>query len=144
MLKEGHTDNDVIDLVKEVTIMKTIPPHDNIINLLGVCTQPAHNPLYVIVEYAKNGNLRNYLQDRRSSEFRSIGLCSFEFKYPKLGSTVCWLRFKKNFKYFNRDPHRIVSYGLQVENKDSLKSFIEGQIFENSGAGDWTGDPKNH
>ena len=42
--------------------------------------------------------------------------------------TVCRLRFKKNFKYFNRDPHRIVSYGLQVENKDSLKSYIEGQI----------------
>ena len=36
----------------------------------------------------------------------------------------------KNFKYFNRDPHKIVSYGLQVENKDSLKSYIEGQIFE--------------
>ena len=50
----------------------------------------------------------------------------------------------KNFKYFSRDPHRIVSYGLQVENKDSLKSYIDGQIFENFGAGDWTGDPKNH
>ena len=35
MLKEGHTDNDVVDLVKEIAIMKRIPPHDNIINLLG-------------------------------------------------------------------------------------------------------------
>ena len=44
--------------------------------------------------------------------------------------TVCPLRFKKNFKNFRRDPHRIVSYGLQAENKDNLKSYIEGQIFE--------------
>ncbi len=39
MLKEGHTDSDVIDLVKEMTIMKSIGRHDNIINLLGVCTK---------------------------------------------------------------------------------------------------------
>ena len=65
MLKEGHTDNDVKDLVKEIQIMKTIGKHENIINLLGVCTQPVGHPLYVIVEYAKHGNLRNYLIDRR-------------------------------------------------------------------------------
>ena len=38
------------------------------------------------------------------------------------------MRFKKNFKYFNRDLHSIVPYGLKVENKHSLKSCIEGQI----------------
>ena len=68
MLKEGHTDNDVKDLVKEIQIMKTIGKHDNIINLLGVCTQPVGQPLYVIVEYAKHGNLRNYLIDRREGK----------------------------------------------------------------------------
>uniref|UniRef100_K7FGA2 Fibroblast growth factor receptor n=1 Tax=Pelodiscus sinensis TaxID=13735 RepID=K7FGA2_PELSI len=37
--------------------------HKNIINLLGACTQDG--PLYVIVEYASKGNLREYLQARR-------------------------------------------------------------------------------
>ena len=41
----------------------------------------------------------------------------------------------KNFKYFNRDPHSIVSYGPKVEYKHSLKSYIEGQFFENSQPG---------
>ena len=45
------------------------------------------------------------------------------------------MRFKKNFKYFYRDPHRIVSYGLKVEYKHSLKSYIEGQFFEISQPG---------
>ena len=64
MLKEGHTDSDVIDLVKEMEIMKRIPKHDNVINLVGVCTQPVGYPLYVMVEYALHGNLRSYLIQR--------------------------------------------------------------------------------
>ena len=39
MLKEGHTDQDMIDLVSEMDMMKMIGRHINIINLLAVCTQ---------------------------------------------------------------------------------------------------------
>ena len=39
MLKEGHTDQQMIDLVSEMDMMKMIGRHINIINLLGVCTQ---------------------------------------------------------------------------------------------------------
>ena len=60
MLKEGHTDQDVIDLVSEMDLMKMIGPHTNIINLLGVCTQDG--PLYVIVEFAEHGNLLDFLK----------------------------------------------------------------------------------
>lgn len=60
MLKEGHTDNDMIDLVSEMDMMKMIGRHINIINLLGVCTQDG--PLYVIVEFAEHGNLRDFLR----------------------------------------------------------------------------------
>ena len=36
MLKEGHTDQDMMDLVSEMDMMKMIGRHINIINLLGV------------------------------------------------------------------------------------------------------------
>ena len=36
MLKEGHTDQDMIDLISEMDVMKMIGQHINIINLLGV------------------------------------------------------------------------------------------------------------
>jgi serine/threonine protein kinase len=65
MLKEGHTDNDMTDLVQEMEIMKIIGYHPNIINLLGVCTQPPGKPPYLIVEYARHKNLKNYLLSRR-------------------------------------------------------------------------------
>ncbi|XDV49852.1 hypothetical protein PO909_019024 [Leuciscus waleckii] len=63
MLKNDATEKDLSDLVSEMEMMKMIGRHKNIINLLGACTQDG--PLYVIVEYASKGNLREYLRARR-------------------------------------------------------------------------------
>ncbi|XP_028668720.2 fibroblast growth factor receptor 4 [Erpetoichthys calabaricus] len=63
MLKDDATDKDLADLISEMELMKIMDKHKNIINLLGVCTQDG--PLYVIVEYASKGSLREYLRARR-------------------------------------------------------------------------------
>ncbi|KAG3294806.1 fibroblast growth factor receptor 1 isoform X5 [Marmota monax] len=63
MLKSDATEKDLSDLISEMEMMKMIGKHKNIINLLGACTQDG--PLYVIVEYASKGNLREFLQARR-------------------------------------------------------------------------------
>ncbi|XP_029916305.1 fibroblast growth factor receptor 1-A isoform X2 [Myripristis murdjan] len=63
MLKSDATEKDLSDLISEMEMMKIIGKHKNIINLLGACTQDG--PLYVIVEYASKGNLREYLRVRR-------------------------------------------------------------------------------
>ncbi|XP_030057778.1 fibroblast growth factor receptor 1 isoform X4 [Microcaecilia unicolor] len=63
MLKADATEKDLSDLISEMEMMKMIGRHKNIINLLGACTQDG--PLYVIVEYASKGNLREYLRARR-------------------------------------------------------------------------------
>lgn len=54
------------DLVSEMEMMKMIGKHRNIINLLGCCTQ-GPGPLYVIVEFAPYGNLRDFLRQHRPS-----------------------------------------------------------------------------
>ncbi|MGH0141105.1 UNVERIFIED_CONTAM: hypothetical protein FKN15_072548 [Acipenser sinensis] len=63
MLKDDATDKDLSDLISEMELMKVMDKHKNIINLLGVCTQDG--PLYVLVEYASKGSLREYLRARR-------------------------------------------------------------------------------
>uniref|UniRef100_G3RGH8 Fibroblast growth factor receptor n=1 Tax=Gorilla gorilla gorilla TaxID=9595 RepID=G3RGH8_GORGO len=63
MLKDDATDEDLSDLVSEMEMMKMIGKHKNVINLLGACTQGG--PLYVLVEYAAKGNLREFLRARR-------------------------------------------------------------------------------
>lgn len=59
-----HTDSDMVDLVKEMEIMKIIGKHENVVNFLGCCTQDG--PLYVIIEYAEHGCLLNFLRRHRS------------------------------------------------------------------------------
>lgn len=66
MLKEGHTDQDVKNLVCEMEVMKMIGEHINIINLLACCCKDG--PLYVLVEYAEHGNLRDFLRKHRPNE----------------------------------------------------------------------------
>uniref|UniRef100_A0A2S2Q3V2 receptor protein-tyrosine kinase n=1 Tax=Sipha flava TaxID=143950 RepID=A0A2S2Q3V2_9HEMI len=65
MLKDGHSDTEMMDLVSEMEMMKVIGKHMNIINLLGCCTQDG--PLYVLVEFALHGNLRDFLRQHRPS-----------------------------------------------------------------------------
>jgi len=55
----------MVDLVSEMEVMKIIGKHVNIINLLGACSQ--NGPLYVIVEFAPHGNLRDFLREHRPS-----------------------------------------------------------------------------
>ncbi|KAK7110834.1 fibroblast growth factor receptor 4-like isoform X2 [Littorina saxatilis] len=62
-LKEDATDREMMDLIREMEMMKLIGKHKNIINLLGCCTQ--RGPLFVIVEFAPHGNLRDFLKSHR-------------------------------------------------------------------------------
>ncbi|CAL1527375.1 unnamed protein product [Lymnaea stagnalis] len=63
MLKKDATDREMADLIREMETMKSIGKNKNIINLLGCCTQ--RGPLYVIVEFAPYGNLRDFLKSHR-------------------------------------------------------------------------------
>ncbi|KAI9588083.1 fibroblast growth factor receptor homolog 1 [Glossina fuscipes] len=63
MVKEEHTDVDMTSLVHEMEVMKLIGKHINIINLVGCCSQ--NGPLWVIVEFAPHGNLKDFLKKNR-------------------------------------------------------------------------------
>lgn len=70
MLKKGHSDDELLNLVSEMEVMKKIGKHKNIINLVGCCTQ--NGPLYVVVEYAPHGNLREFLEKHRNLMKKSL------------------------------------------------------------------------
>lgn len=71
VISDFHTDSDMVDLVQEMEIMKIIRKHVNVLSMLGCCTQAG--PLYVILEYAPHGNLRDFLRMHRpESGYESV------------------------------------------------------------------------
>ena len=58
------------DLINEFETMRMYGFHENLINLIGICA--THKPYWLIMEYCKNGNLRDYLIEKRPSAPNSV------------------------------------------------------------------------
>jgi len=65
MLKNNRSEKDMADLITEMEQLKRIGTHVNIISLIGICTQ--EGLLWLITEYAEQGNLRDFLRRNRPS-----------------------------------------------------------------------------
>ena len=70
MLKAGASSSDLSDLVMEYNLLKELD-HPNVIKLLGACTD-SRGPLYLIIEFAEHGSLRNYLRSHRESPSHTV------------------------------------------------------------------------
>ncbi|CAG8559071.1 5896_t:CDS:2 [Diversispora eburnea] len=53
--------------VKELTNITAVNNHDNIINFYGVSIDPLEETYYLVLQYAKDGNLRTYLRNNFES-----------------------------------------------------------------------------
>ena len=65
MLKLNHSFSELSDLLSEYNLLKELD-HPNVIKLLGVFTD-RRGPVYLMMEFAKHGALRDYL--RKSREY---------------------------------------------------------------------------
>jgi serine/threonine protein kinase len=59
--KDNAISVEIEELLGELDLMRNMTPHENILNLLGQCTTPG-GPVCLIVEYARYGNLRDFLR----------------------------------------------------------------------------------
>uniref|UniRef100_A0A4W2D5H3 Fibroblast growth factor receptor n=1 Tax=Bos indicus x Bos taurus TaxID=30522 RepID=A0A4W2D5H3_BOBOX len=148
MLKDDATDKDLSDLVSEMEMMKMIGKHKNIINLLGACTQGG--PLYVLVEYAAKGNLREYLRARRPPgtdysfdtcrlpeeqlTFKDLVSCAYQVArgMEYLASQKCIHRdlAARNVLVTEDNVMKIADFGLarDVHNLDYYKKTTNGRL----------------
>ncbi|KZC12270.1 Tyrosine kinase receptor Cad96Ca [Dufourea novaeangliae] len=65
-VKEGASDREKEDLVRELEIMQQLGSHPNVVTLLGCCTE--QEPHYLILEYVMYGKLLTYLRDHRTRQ----------------------------------------------------------------------------
>ena len=78
MLKAGASSSDLSDLVMEYNLLKELD-HPNVIKLLGACTD-SRGPLYLIIEFAQHGSLRNYLRSSRESTSKTAQQSAAQFQ----------------------------------------------------------------
>ena len=78
MLKAGASSSDLSDLVMEYNLLKELD-HPNVIKLLGACTD-SRGPLYLIIEFAEHGSLRNYLRSHRESTSQTAQQSATQFQ----------------------------------------------------------------
>nr|XP_047129990.1 fibroblast growth factor receptor 2-like isoform X2 [Hydra vulgaris] len=64
VLKEGANDSQVYDFYGEINLMKEIKYNKNIVNMIGCST--IQKPFFLIVEYMQNGDLLNFMRNRRN------------------------------------------------------------------------------
>ncbi|KAL1395784.1 hypothetical protein pipiens_010990 [Culex pipiens pipiens] len=124
MLKDNHSDDDVKDLVSELEIMKMIGRHPNVISLLGCCSN--EGPLYVIMEYAAHGNLRNFLHGHRFEE-------NYEQRNQKyLASIKCIHRdlAARNILVADGYVMKIADFGLarDVQDHEYYRKMTAGKV----------------
>ena len=84
MLSDDHKQEDLIDFVKEVEVLKALGRHENIVSLLGICSQPCGQPLLAIVECAEYGRLMDYLESLPTPNIRAIDLVSYGWQVSYL------------------------------------------------------------
>lgn len=68
MLKKHGTELELRDLFNELNIMASVGNHPNVVSLIGACSDDG--PLWVVVKFAENGCLLDYLRKHREENFK--------------------------------------------------------------------------
>ncbi|XP_065222477.1 fibroblast growth factor receptor homolog 1-like [Planococcus citri] len=142
MLKEVHSDSDMIDLVTEMEIMKLIGSHENVLKLLGCCTQDGE--LFVITEFARHGNLHDFLRNNApssgdkyaTSNLSQQTLLEFAQQTAKgmeyLASKKCVHRdlAARNVLVFDNYTLKVADFGLarDIRNKEYYRKETKGRL----------------
>ncbi|KAF5305887.1 hypothetical protein FQA39_LY09126 [Lamprigera yunnana] len=116
-LKDDAGERELADLLSEYQLLKEVS-HPNIIKLLGASTLPG-GPVYLIIEFAEHGSLRNYLRRSRhlnteihitTNRLENVNLEPDHYDEPK----VCEMT-----------PKEILSFAWQIANGMSYLSDIK-------------------
>ncbi|XP_065224645.1 plexin-A4-like [Planococcus citri] len=141
MLKDSHSDSDMVDLVKEMEILKLIGAHENVLRLLGCSTQ--NGPLLIITEFAQYGNLLDFLRKRHHFVYQNASevlaeqiLLTFALQVARgmeyLASKKCIHRdlAARNILVSHDFVLKIADFGLarNIQSKEYYKKKTKGRL----------------
>ncbi|XP_065209231.1 plexin-A4-like [Planococcus citri] len=140
MLKTTHKDTDMVSLVTEMELLKLIGRHDNVLSLLGCCTQ--NGPLLVIIEYSPHGNLLDFLRNHHQPSKASVNDLSEKVLLTFALQVATGMEYLASIKLIHRDLAarnilifddyvlKIADFGLakDIRNSDYYKQKSKGRF----------------
>ncbi|XP_047423750.1 receptor-type tyrosine-protein kinase FLT3-like isoform X2 [Mugil cephalus] len=137
MLKEKHHSVEKEALMSELKMLTHIGHHDNIVNLLGACTDSG--PIYLIFQYCCYGDLLNYLKINSDRYHKSV---TDAFNKDRFTSLYHNLRLGKNqseleprmetyVPMFSSTSRGQEDIALLTFNSNDMDSFEDPVMFEN-------------
>ncbi|XP_033229380.1 proto-oncogene tyrosine-protein kinase receptor Ret isoform X2 [Belonocnema kinseyi] len=111
-LKEDACASELADLLSEYQLLKEVQ-HPNVIRLLGACTSP-DGPVYLIIEFAEFGSLRNYLRRSRHLESEGRVPCSTSLLSSSPNNITQELQTADSTSNYAITPRDILSFAWQI------------------------------
>ncbi|KAK2581248.1 hypothetical protein KPH14_008038 [Odynerus spinipes] len=111
-LKEDACASELADLLSEYQLLKEAQ-HPNVIRLLGACTSPG-GPVYLIIEFAEFGSLRNYLRRSRHLESEGRVPCSTSLLSASPNNIREELQAVDTLSNYTITPRDILSFAWQI------------------------------
>ncbi|KAF7390062.1 hypothetical protein HZH68_011919 [Vespula germanica] len=111
-LKEDACASELADLLSEYQLLKEAQ-HPNVIRLLGACTSPG-GPVYLIIEFAEFGSLRNYLRRSRHLESEGKVLCLTSLLSTSPNNMREELQQVDTLSNYTITPRDILSFAWQI------------------------------
>ncbi|XP_047362057.1 proto-oncogene tyrosine-protein kinase receptor Ret isoform X1 [Vespa velutina] len=111
-LKEDACASELADLLSEYQLLKEAQ-HPNVIRLLGACTSPG-GPVYLIIEFAEFGSLRNYLRRSRHLESEGRVLCLTSLLSASPNNIREELQQVDTLSNYTITPRDILSFAWQI------------------------------
>lgn len=99
-LKSRAAEEDKNDFLAEILLMQELEAHPNVVHLLGICIRS--EPMFMIVPFMKDGNLRDYLRDNRpDSDLKPTVLAREMLSYAR--DAAAGMEFLADAKCVHRD-----------------------------------------
>ena len=129
-------EKEIEGFIKEAELMRNLPPHPNILNLLGISPQP----FCLITEYMEKGDLSHYLRVNRSIDDKQklkwmIDICSgmehlskHHIIHRDLAARNCLLDSGLHVKISDFGLARIADSSNQIYSKSNFGPLVKKKI----------------